>query len=139
MEIIPTIESLNLVRKISNAIDNKTFHHHYHILYDIASTFDDMINYVEIGCYAGGSACLMAQRPMTNVFSIDIGVPIKPVVAINNFNKLNSNNNKFNYLEGNSYNIGTKKMLTDELIDGIDILFIDGGHLRVSATAASLT
>jgi hypothetical protein len=52
--------SLDIVEKISNEMEENTFHHHYHILYDLSKEFNiQSINYVEIGCYARGSSCLM--------------------------------------------------------------------------------
>jgi predicted O-methyltransferase YrrM len=97
-----TKDSLDLVLEITKKINNQTFHHHYHILYDIANTFDGEINYVEIGCYAGGSACLMLQRPKTNVVSIDLGKPINPKIVYENVKNLNVHSNLYNYLEGSS-------------------------------------
>jgi predicted O-methyltransferase YrrM len=126
-----TKQSLELTRKISDEINNQTFHHHYHILYDIASSYDSSydINYLEIGCYAGGSACLMLQRPNTNVISIDIGYPIDKEIVIQNVNKLNKHNNKYTYIKGDSRNSDTVSKLERELNDDlIDILFIDGDH-----------
>jgi hypothetical protein len=81
-----TKNSLELTEQISNNIENKTFHHHYYILYDIASTYpiDYEVKYVEIGCYAGGSACLMLQRPNTRVISIDLGQPISKEIVYTN-------------------------------------------------------
>jgi predicted O-methyltransferase YrrM len=124
-----TQESLNITRYISDNINNQTMHHHYHILYDIANTFhkDTNITYVEIGCYAGGSACLMLQRPNTKVISIDLGIPISKEIVYNNVNKLNKFDNTYHYLEGNSQTyemVNELKKLTNE----IDILFIDGDH-----------
>jgi cephalosporin hydroxylase len=122
-----TQKSLDLLLAITDKINNQTFHHHYHILYDIANTFEGEINYVEIGCYAGGSACLMLQRPNTNVVSIDIGKPIPKTVVINNINKLNKHDNKYCYLEGNSQSDQMFQRLY-KIIKTIDILFIDGDH-----------
>jgi predicted O-methyltransferase YrrM len=126
-----TKESLEIVRKISDEINNQTFHHHYHILYDIANSYDSSynLNYLEIGCYAGGSACLMLQRPNTNVISIDIGYPILKEIVIENVNKLNIYNNKYNYVKGNSRDNNTITKLND-ILNGelLDILFIDGDH-----------
>ena len=124
-----TQESLDITRYISDNINNQTMHHHYHILYDIAQTFsqDTPITYVEIGCYAGGSACLMLQRPNTKVISIDLGQPIPKETVYFNVQKLNKFNNSYNYLEGDSQTyemVGRLKELTNE----IDILFIDGDH-----------
>ncbi len=106
-----TKESLLLTQKISDAINNQTMHHHYHILYDIAQTYlpEQQLNYVEIGCYAGGSACLMLQRPNTHVISIDLGTPIPESVVRANVKLLNTKENNFDYLQGNSQ---THQMVT---------------------------
>ena len=124
-----TEESLILTKNISDKIDNKTFHHHYHVLYDIANTYptDYVINYVEIGCYAGGSACLLLQRPKTNVLSIDLGFPIDHSIVVSNVKNLNIHNNQYTYVKGNSQ----KEETYDEVLKSlnkIDILFIDGDH-----------
>lgn len=121
--------SLNEVIKISNEINKQTFHHHYHILYDIATTYqsDYKLNYVEIGCYAGGSACLMLQRKNTSVFSIDLGNPIHPSIVSENVNKLNKHNNNYNYIQGSSHDLSVFNKLSEYLTE-IDILFIDGDH-----------
>ena len=129
MNPIYTKNSLNEVVKISNEINNQTFHHHYHILYDIATSYpiDYKLNYVEIGCYAGGSACLMLQRKNTSVFSIDLGTPIHPSLVSENVNKLNKHNNNYNYIQGSSHDFNVFNKLND-YINEIDILFIDGDH-----------
>ena len=124
-----TNESLILTRTISDSINNQTMHHHYHILYDIANTYpkDTNITYVEIGCYAGGSACLMLQRPNTRVISIDLGQPIPKETVYSNVKNLNKFNNPYNYLEGNSQTYEMVDRLK-ELTNEVDILFIDGDH-----------
>ena len=124
-----TKESLSLAEKISNEMDGKTFHHHYHILYDIVNLFpkDQNLTYVEIGCYAGGSSCLILQRPNTEVFAIDLGTPVPQSVVMKNVHKFNIHNNKFEYIQGNSQQIVTLDKLKS-LIDEIDVLFIDGDH-----------
>ncbi len=129
MKPIYTRNSLIAIENISNQINNQTFHHHYHILYDIANSYptDYKLNYVEIGCYAGGSACLLLQRENTNVFSIDLGNPINPDIVKQNVNKLNKHNNNYNYIKGSSHDLKTFNKLR-ECVDEIDILFIDGDH-----------
>lgn len=123
-----TLESLKLTQKISDEINNQTFHHHYYVLFDLAKNFgNDQINYVEIGCYAGGSACLMLQRPNTNVISIDLGKPINPEIVIGNTSKMNIHGNQYNYIQGNSQIIETVDRLKN-FVDSVDILFIDGDH-----------
>jgi predicted O-methyltransferase YrrM len=99
------------------------------VLYDVASTYpkDQNITYVEIGCYAGGSACLMLQRPNTRVISIDLGSPIPEEVVHTNVQKLNKFNNIYIYLKGSSQTYEMVDRLK-ELTTEIDILFIDGDH-----------
>lgn len=124
-----TKESLELTQKISDEIKNKTFHHHYHILYDIVNQypFEYNVVYVEVGCFAGGSACLTLQRKNTTVVSIDIGNPIDQSVVENNVSKLNIHNNKYTYIKGNSHHKETYNRLI-KCVDEIDVLFIDGDH-----------
>jgi predicted O-methyltransferase YrrM len=124
-----TQRSLNLTQEISDKINDQTFHHHYHILYDIANTYpeDQIITYVEIGCYAGGSACLMLQRPNTKVISIDLGHPISPNIVHDNVAQLNHLKNPYYYIQGNSQTYETVDLLKD-ITQEIDILFIDGDH-----------
>jgi predicted O-methyltransferase YrrM len=127
--MIPSQKSIDILLDISNQINNQTFHHHYHILYDIANTFNSEynINYLEIGCYAGGSACLLLQRPNTNVTSIDLGHPISPEIVLKNVNLLNVHKNNYEYIQGNSTDLNIfNKVKT--IYKEIDILFIDGDH-----------
>lgn len=121
--ISPTQYSLNLVKSISQTVN--TFHHHYHIIYDIASSYEGEITYLEIGCYYGGSSCLMLQRPLTNVIAIDLGSPILMETVLTNVKRLNIHSNSFRYIQGNSHDKNTIDKLGDT---PIDILFIDGGH-----------
>lgn len=121
----PTIESLDLLRKISDEMQGSTFHHHSHILYDLPIKENGY--YVEIGCYAGATACLMINK--SNVVSIDLGRPISQSIVQSNVNHFNKSNNSFNYLEGNSQTsemVNRLKNITQE----IDILFIDGDHSK---------
>jgi predicted O-methyltransferase YrrM len=125
--MIITKDSLMLLQRISDEINNRTFHHHAHILYDLPIRKNGF--YVEIGCYAGATACLMLQRDDINVISIDLGHPIDSSIVFENVKKLNIKNNSFTYLMGNSQ---TNDMLNrlKELTQEIDILFIDGDHSR---------
>lgn len=124
-----TEESLRLLENITNNIENKTFHHHYHILFDIAKQYDDeyYLNYLEIGCYAGGSASLIMNRKNTRIISIDIGQPIPVEIAVENVNKHNQHNNFYKYIKGDSRNPTTLNKVK-EIMNEVDILFIDGDH-----------
>jgi len=121
--------SLDLIEKISSEMEGQTFHHHYHILYDIIKTYPDdyYLNYVEIGCYAGGSACLVSQRKNTNIISIDLGYPISPEIPKLNFNNFNSEKNNYVYIQGDSTSNETLLNLKKNISE-IDVLFIDGDH-----------
>ena len=127
-----TEESLIILRDVSKKINDQTFHHHYHILYDIVNSYpkDYQVKYLEIGCYAGGSACLVSQRPNTQVISIDVGRPIPPSIPKKNFNKLNIHNNNYRYIHGSSHEQSIKDEVLKEY-DSIDVLFIDGDHSYV--------
>ena len=122
-----TENSLNLLRSIAEIVP--TFHHHQHILFDIANHYpkDYLINYVEIGCYAGTSACLMLQRPNTQVTSIDLGFPLNKQSVLYNINKWNHHKNRYDFIQGNSKDQHIKEHLLD-IVTKIDILFIDGDH-----------
>lgn len=135
MNLKPTQKSLDMVAQIATNV--ATFHHHYHILFDIAETFKDKkINYVEIGAYAGGSSCLMLQRLNTTVISIDLGEPIPKGVVFENVINYKNNNNYYKYIQGNSQIIETKNEVIEALSNSrvlgygnkIDLLFIDGDH-----------
>lgn len=127
--IVPSQESLNLVKSISDNMIRNTFHHHYHILYDIAKLYpkDYQVQYVEIGAFAGGSACLMLQHPNIKVISIDLGTPIEPQIVAQNVEKFNTQNHFYKYIQGNSSLLSTKTQLVQHISE-IDILFIDGDH-----------
>jgi len=135
MNLKPTQKSLDLVALIATNVS--TFHHHYHILLDIADTFGEKkINYVEIGAYAGGSSCLMLQRLNTTIVSIDLGEPIPKGVVFENVINYKNNNNYYKYIQGNSQIIETKNEVIGALNNSrvlgysnkIDLLFIDGDH-----------
>jgi predicted O-methyltransferase YrrM len=135
MDLKLTQLSLDMVRQI--ATDVPTFHHHYHILYDIANTFGEKkINYVEIGAYAGGSSCLMLQRLNTTIISVDLGEPISKEVVFSNIIEYKNNNNYYKYIQGNSQTQETKDKVVETLSNSrvlgytnkIDVFFIDGDH-----------
>lgn len=119
--------SLEITREISERINNQTFHHHYHVLFDIANTYPDSypLEYLEIGCYAGGSACLMLQRKNTSVTSIDLGVPINPDIVQENVKMLNHHNNPYTYIKGDSKSDAVYSQVSNKKYD---IIFIDGDH-----------
>jgi cephalosporin hydroxylase len=125
-----TENSLEILRNIDSLMVGHTFHHHYHILYDIRNTIDKKCTYVEIGAFSGGSAALMASHKLkTDVISIDLGYPISPNVVYENVQKFKNEDNSFTYIQGNSTYKETINRLEEVLNGGyVDILFIDGDH-----------
>lgn len=127
MNLCATQRSLDITRQISDRIQDRTFHHHYHVLHDIAHTYaqDHHVQYLEIGCYAGGSACLMLQRPRTAVTTVDLGWPVTPQTVHDNVAALNHCRNDFRYVQGDSHDPATIQQVSDRRYD---IIFIDGDH-----------
>lgn len=126
--MIITETSKNIVEEISTKV--KTFHHHYHLLYDIANLFDSP-TYVEIGAYAGGSAILMLKNEnVKRVISVDLGEPISEEELINNIkNNVGERIGDYNYIKGNSSSNKVVNEVNQLIVDdGVDILFIDGDH-----------
>jgi len=107
----------------------ETFHHHYHILYDIRNRMDKpVVNFLEIGTCAGGSSCLMLSSPKpTSVVSVDLGHHCSPEIIEANVKKFGRAENEFTYIVGDSRTpevVGAVQNVFTE----VDILFIDGGH-----------
>lgn len=119
-----TAQSLKLLEDITERIGGQTFHHHFHILYDLPLP-SQQPNYLEIGCYAGASAILMLQKPGVSVTSIDLGSPIHPSIVKSNVEANNPLQNSFRYILGSSHN----QSVFDRVKDlQVDLLFIDGDH-----------
>lgn len=119
-----TAQSLKLLEDITERIGGQTFHHHFHILYDLPLP-SQQPTYLEIGCYAGASAILMLQKPGVSVTSIDLGSPIHSSIVKSNVAANNPLNNDFRYVLGSSH----EQSVFDRVKDlSVDLLFIDGEH-----------
>lgn len=131
-----TEDSIKKIKQISEGISNKTFHFHTHILYDIRTSLgEETKKYLEIGCYAGASSCLMASHTLkTNCFGIDLGEPISETIVLENVNKFKKPENNFQYFKGNSQNIEFVNEIKKQ-IGTVDILFIDGDHSEVGVNS----
>lgn len=123
----PSMQSLELLRKISQSVH--TWHHHHHILLDIANEYpeDYDLTYAEIGCWEGASACLLLQRPRTKVIAIDAG-PVTRQKIMANIARYNIHHNEFTYIYGNSRQEWTRQRLEKASNGKVDIFFIDGAH-----------
>lgn len=126
-----TTESLDRIKYISKNMENKTFHFHTHILYDLRTSLGKKeVTYLEIGSYAGGSSSLMCGHSYkTKCFAIDLGFPIKPQIVESNVNRFKNEHNTFKYFVGNSQDTKTISDVTQE-VGNVDILFIDGDHTK---------
>lgn len=129
--LIEKSNSSKIVKNISNEMNGKTFHHHYHILYDIRTLLgNEKKIYTEIGTYCGGSLSLMLQHEYeTEMHCID------PLHAIQNQQDIvEANVEKFN-IHKYKVNIHSKFSTDFDFISYLksinfktDILFIDGDH-----------
>jgi cephalosporin hydroxylase len=126
-----TKESLSKLEYISQNMENKTFHKHTHILYDIRTELGESpITYLEIGSYAGGSISLMSSHDYpTNCYSLDLGSPISPDVVERNVSKFKNEKSTFKYFQGNSQDSSIINLVNSQIKE-VDILFIDGDHSR---------
>jgi hypothetical protein len=123
--------SNEIVKNISNTMFGKTFHHHYHILYDIRTLLGkEKKVYTEIGTFCGGSTSLMLHHDYeTEINCID---PLHVLtnqldILKKNIEKYNKNNYKVNIHQKYSNDINfLNKLSTDNF--RTDILFIDGDH-----------
>ncbi len=117
--------SLNILRSLIEKTGGATFHHHYHILYDIVCSFPEaqIVTYLEIGAYGGMSAALVLQRPGTLATSIDLGTPISPEVAKELVKSVKAPQTGYTYLQGSSRDLHSQIPNSS-----IDVLFIDGDH-----------
>jgi hypothetical protein len=63
-----------IVGHISKEMEGRTFHHHYHLLYDLRTLLGRQSkNYLEIGVFNGGSLSLMLQHPYeTTLVGLDL-------------------------------------------------------------------
>ena len=121
-------KTFQIIEGIEAVAGHKTFHNHYHIIYDIITSFDqDNLSCLEIGPYAGASAALMSSNLKVNkVVSIDIA-PQNEEVCKRNVNKFKNNNCDYHFIVGDSMSIQTVNIL-EKICTEFDIIFIDGDH-----------
>lgn len=130
-DIIKQSNSTDIVNYISKNMSGNTFHHHYHILYDIRTLLgSDKKIFTEIGTYCGGSLSLMLNHEYdTDIDCID---PLHVLPKQEQF--VNENISKFNKYNKNIIlhkEFSTNKDFHNNLVKNnfkTDILFIDGDH-----------
>jgi len=133
LEEISSSDSDKIVKYISENMQGKTFHHHYHLLYDIRSILGtEKKIYTEIGTYCGGSTSLMLQHNYeTEINCIDPFnvLPNQKAIVSNNIKKFNKHNYKCNVYPVYSTNYAFFNYLKSIQFK-TDILFIDGDHSK---------
>jgi len=131
LNIFQNTKSNDIVKNICKTMTGTTFHHHYHILYDIRTLLGETNKiYTEIGTYCGGSTSLLLHHNYnTEINCIDPlhVLPEQKNILNENIKKYNINNYKVNIYEKFSTDINFLNSLTLQNFK-TDILFIDGDH-----------
>ena len=118
-----------MVKEISTTMVGKTFHHHYHLLYDLRTLLGPSPKtYMEIGVFHGGSLALMLQHPyQTRLIGVDV------FMFDGQYDNVRKNITKFNIHD----RVVTLHKEDSHSVDFVgklrlncrtDILFIDGDH-----------
>lgn len=135
--------SSSILQKVLQHPTILTFHHSYHILYDLRTLLGsrkDPIVYMEIGAYLGASAALILQHPLpTIVHTIDpLNLPksrfkfnlSQHTLLENNLKALNPHQHPV-YIHRcrSDYKPFLRKLRETNI--QVDILFIDGCHSKI--------
>ena len=127
-----TGDSLRIVGATAALMAGTTFHHHYHVLYDLRTILGaEEMTYLEIGSFCGGSLALMMQHPLkTAFFSIDpLSVyPEQEAHFKANVAQFNQLLQPHTHYRGLSTDLSIPAALRNAAVS-VDILFIDGCHL----------
>lgn len=114
-------QSYRIVGDLSQKI--KTFHHHYHLLYDLRTLLGpEKITYCEIGVFQGASMALMLQHPYpSRIIGIDNFMESSHELVLENAVRYNPLRREVTIHHRDSHIPGL-------LNEPIDLLFIDGDH-----------
>lgn len=128
-QILPTKSSQLKVKQIVEQMEGQTFHHHFHILYDIITSIEkDEINYFEIGSYCGASGSLVISHPKkVTTFCMDTYSEAPVELVTRNFQKFKNPKSSFNLIVGDSQKLQSIEEVR-RIVRDIDLFFIDGDH-----------
>jgi predicted O-methyltransferase YrrM len=128
-EINLTRRSQEKVKNIVENMEGRTFHHHFHVLYDIISSIKkDVVTYLEIGSYCGASCSLVLSHPkIIKAFCIDTFGEASTELVSNNLEKFKTPHSSYSLIVGNSQNSDTIQE-TKNIVNNVDLLYIDGDH-----------
>ncbi len=116
------------MRPISETMAGRTFHDHYHFLYDLRTLLGpEKRVYVEIGVYNGGSLAFMMRHPYeTELHGIDpLFLPNQVEFTFANIAKFNKYHRKVEIHQNYSHDPELLRRLRGL---SIDLLFVDGDH-----------
>ena len=128
-QILITKESKRRVEEIVSQMEGQTFHHHYHILYDIITAIEkEEINYFEIGSYCGASSSLVISHPKkVNAFCMDTFSEAPESLVSANLEKFKKGLSNYKLIAADSQKeksvVEVKKIIKD-----VDLFYIDGDH-----------
>jgi len=128
-DILITRNSQKKVENIVEQMEGKTFHHHFHILYDILSSIEkEQVNYLEIGSYCGASGSLvLSHSKKVNAFCLDTFSEAPTEMVKKNFEKFKNPESNYKLIVGNSRDKETIEE-TRRLVKNVDLFYIDGDH-----------
>lgn len=128
-EILLTKHSQKLVEQIVADMEGSTFHHHFHILYDIISSINkNSLNYLEIGSYFGASGSLvLSHDKKINAVLIDTFSEAPMDLVEKNLDNFKNPESSYKLIVGNSQEQETITY-AKSLIKKIDLFYIDGDH-----------
>lgn len=128
-EILITKTSQTIVENIVKNMIGSTFHHHFHILYDIVTSIKkDKINYLEIGSYCGASGSLVLTHPKkVNAICVDTFEEASTETVRANFDMFKNMQSTFEFVVGDSKSIETLDKVKSK-INCVDLFYIDGDH-----------
>ena len=123
--------SAELVARYSRQMEGETFHHHFHVLYDLRTLLGGArADYAEIGSHNGGSLILAFSHPLdTAVVSIDpleVFATQAELLAVN-VRRFNTAPRNFTQHRRRSTDPAFLAQLEAERF-ACDILFVDGDH-----------
>lgn len=124
-----------IVDTISKQMEGHTFHHHYHLLYDLRTILGRQPkNYLEIGVFNGGSLSLMLQHPYdTNLIGLDLFMFEGQYETVQqNIAKFNRYGRNVLTYKGDTHQSELINKLKEQNYK-VDILFIDGDHSKAGA------
>jgi predicted O-methyltransferase YrrM len=128
-EILLTKHSQKIVEEIVSKMEGRTFHHHFHILYDIISSINkDSLNYLEIGSYCGASSSLvLSHNKKIDAVLIDTFSEAPTDLVERNLAFFKNPESEYKLIVGNSQEQKTISY-AKSLIKKVDLFYIDGDH-----------